>query len=71
MVYVLYNPIAGNKKGKEKVRSLGDYFKGKDVKYFDIIGLKDYNAFCKDLTSEDEIVICGGDGTINRFINNI
>lgn len=71
MVYVLYNPIAGKKEGKEKVVVAGEYFKSQEKEYIDITGLKKYDNFCKKLTSDDEILICGGDGTLNRFINAI
>lgn len=40
--------------------------------YVDIIeASRDYAAFLSSLSEDDTIILCGGDGTINRFVNDI
>ena len=59
MKYYLYNSLANNgirpdiKPGTELV---------------DAVGL-DYAEYLKGLAPEDEVVLVGGDGTLNYFIN--
>ena len=68
--YVLYNPLSGDRCGKEKAEKVCEYFSGEECVVQDITALKDFDAFAEKLASEDEIVVCGGDGTLNRFIND-
>ncbi len=64
---VLYNPIAGdNANLKERLeRALfgGDFY------YMSMPEVKDYKQFFAQV--KDNIIICGGDGTLNYFINKI
>ena len=32
--------------------------------------IDDYEKFLSELTENDSIIICGGDGTLNKFVNN-
>lgn len=66
--YVLYNPLAANKTGAEKAKKLGELY-GDSAEYRDITEITDYRAFIGGLTDEDVIVVAGGDGTLNRFVN--
>ena len=36
----------------------------------DITEIDDYGAFFRSLRDDDRVVIAGGDGTLNRFIND-
>lgn len=67
--YVIFNPFSNNKKGGLIDSSL-ESFKDKEVKTFDISkeGF-DYKKCISELKEEDELYICGGDGTLNIFIN--
>ena len=68
--YALYNPIACNGKGEESAKRM-DYVKlDGEVVYRDITSIQDYRAFFESLEPEDSVVLCGGDGTLNRFIND-
>ncbi|MCQ2400910.1 MAG: diacylglycerol kinase family protein [Lachnospiraceae bacterium] len=61
MKYILYNPKANNGEKPE-------YLEG--AEYKEVIGL-DYQAFFDGLNEEDEVVLVGGDGTLNYFINAV
>lgn len=71
MIYVLYNPLAGNRTCEEKCRGVGEIFASDDKQYIDILSVEDFDGFIRTLSSDDQMVICGGDGTLNYFINNI
>ena len=68
--YILYNPLAGDGNGAAQSKALLSMFEG-EVTQLDITKIDDYNALLSGLGSEDHIVICGGDGTLNRFANAI
>ena len=67
--YVLFNPLAGNGRGEKSVNSV-ELQKGEAV-FLDMTEITDYKAFCETLLPDDRIIVCGGDGTLNRFINAI
>lgn len=70
-VYVLFNPLSGDKCGQSGVGVLNGYFSGAEVHYQDITTVDDYKGILNALNPEDALVICGGDGTLNRFVNQI
>ncbi len=69
MVYVLYNPLSGTGKGKDGVEFLNSRFPGKTFAFRDITTLVDYRELTDKLSGEDVLIVCGGDGTLNRFVN--
>ena len=67
--YVLYNAIAGQGKAEEIARSLEGRLDGEIVGTADMTKITNYAAFLSDKT-DCALVICGGDGTLNRFVND-
>ena len=59
MKYYLYNSLANNGI-KPEVKA--------GVELVDAVGI-DYPEYLKNLAPEDEVVLVGGDGTINYFVN--
>ncbi len=68
MYYILYNRKAGAKKDNEKFRQAADFTEG-DRSFINMADIASYEAFFEKLTAEDTLVLCGGDGTLNYFIN--
>lgn len=66
--YILYNPLAGQGTGKEKAKQLAAAAKG-EVTCADMTACTDYAALFAKLGTGDRLILCGGDGTINRFVN--
>ena len=67
--YILYNPHAGNRNGEEVAQELCALYQG-EVVLQDMTQIGDYASFLAPLTQEDTLLICGGDGTLNRFVND-
>lgn len=67
MQYVLYNPIANNNTGERTVR---EYLKDavSDVEYIDITTVE-LCDWIMGRGADDSVILAGGDGTINRFVN--
>lgn len=68
--YILYNPLAGHGGTDEKLSSLKSHLDGEcvDCNVTDIGG---YTSILSSLEPDDKIVISGGDGTLNKFINAV
>lgn len=69
--YILYNPIAGNERGDGVAKKLGSLYIGYEVEYLDILKIESFENFFSSINDEDDVIICGGDGTLNRFANRI
>lgn len=64
MKYYLYNPYSKNNHGY-------DLFKDRhDLNIIDTTNTVSMNNLCKTIKKEDEIIICGGDGSLNYLINH-
>ncbi len=70
MIYVLYNPLCGDRNGAEKAKELTKLYKDKELEFIDITKIDDYRKLTDSLENDDSLIICGGDGTLNRFIND-
>ena len=71
ITYVLFNPIASNNQGVQKAKEIEKMWADKNLNYVDLTTIEDYPTFLSRLNADDEIVLCGGDGTINKFVNNV
>ncbi len=67
--YILYNPLAGSGQHDEKLAALSASVEG-EVDSRPVTEIKDYAVFLSEVTAEDTIILCGGDGTLNRFVND-
>ena len=70
MYYVLYNNLSANKKGMEYSRLLLGNSVPEDAKMIEISSIASYADFWASIDLEnDTVVLSGGDGTLNRFVN--
>lgn len=70
--YVLYNHLAGNKqKSSEKLELLQKSLASAAVEFRNVTELPSYSEFLRGVDATDRIYLCGGDGTINRFANEV
>ena len=68
MTYALFNALAGNKTCEEQSKKLPELYNGKELTFRSMADI-DYAEFFASLSPEDDVIICGGDGTLNRFVN--
>ena len=66
--YVLFNPYSGNGKGEEYARKLSGILNDELI-YFSMPKITDFKKFLS-MTKGEDVIICGGDGTLNYFINH-
>ncbi len=70
MYHVLYNPLSGNKQGADCIEKIKPFVKD-EMKAIDVRKMTDFAAFFAGLAENDAVVLCGGDGTLNHFVNDI
>ena len=67
--YVVYNPLAGNGQAQADAELL-QVVLDEELEYYDITRITNYEAFIGGMEREDYLVVVGGDGTLNRFVND-
>jgi diacylglycerol kinase family enzyme len=67
---VLWNPHAGNGRAKTHLEKLKVFLTEACVTVCDMTRLESYADFFASLDADDQLVILGGDGTLNRFVND-
>ena len=65
--YILYNPLAGHGGWEKALSDVKEMLN--DAECLNVIDLSDYKELYEKLTPEDTVVLLGGDGTINKFVN--
>lgn len=68
--YVLYNGKANNGRGYAGATTIQSRLQGEKIEYVDAYKMK-YDRYFAEKKNEDcRIVLCGGDGTLNYFVNH-
>lgn len=68
-IYVLFNPYSGNNTGADGAKNVSRYYSDAEIIYKSLVEFGGYAKLFASVNPEDDIVICGGDGTLNRFVN--
>ncbi len=71
MIYLLYNSLSNNCSGEAAATELKQSFKNEAVMFRDIKDITDFERFFEKISIADRVIIAGGDGTLNHFINDI
>ncbi|MBE6549830.1 MAG: diacylglycerol kinase family protein [Ruminococcaceae bacterium] len=67
---VLYNPYAASGTGKASAEKLTSIMPDDKLDFVDMTEIGDYASFFSSIGADMKLVISGGDGTLNRFIND-
>ena len=70
MNYLFLNPSAKNGKAAEDLQLIKKTLDGQDVEIYAVTDIDDYVSVIDKIQPEDIVYIVGGDGTLNRFIND-
>lgn len=66
--YVFFNPLAGNGKCGDSAKGLTKVV-GEGAVFCNMTDESVYESTLFSLAPDDKLIVCGGDGTLNRFIN--
>ena len=69
--HVLHNPRAGQGHVDPRTRLSRLAAEGAQLRIYDITAITDYPALLASIPEEDGIIISGGDGTLNHFVNDV
>lgn len=67
--YVIYNPLSNNKRGMELAQTVKDVITDDEFEFLNILNIKDLKSFINETGDDDRVIIAGGDGTLNYFLN--
>ena len=67
---VLFNPLANNGRGAEEAKKLNEILKESQIEYTSVLDISNMEVFLANLDKDDFVLLCGGDGTIQRYLNN-
>ena len=67
--YILYNKLAGHGKTFEDVNEFSKEFDSPVI--IDVTNEDGYTRFFDSVEDSDDVIVCGGDGTLNHFVNQI
>ena len=68
--HIIYNRLSRSNTGELEAHMLDEIMAGESLKYWNVEDIDDYHSFFKNIPSDDKIIVAGGDGTLNRFIND-
>ena len=68
-VFLYYNSKSGNGRGKAKAEKATAFFQGDEIIFKDLLEVTGEDNIRSE--GADRVVICGGDGTLNHFVNDI
>ena len=73
MDLILYNPKSKNSRSNVQTHRLVRYYKKNHIPFRlkSILKINDIKKFLIEKTEVDKVILLGGDGTINRLVNNL
>lgn len=70
MTYLLYNPLANNSKGDRDARQWATD-NNVECELTSLLEIGNMKEFFDGLGEDDDVILTGGDGTLNRFANDV
>ena len=68
---IIYNRKANNGRGKEDSLKIKEILKDEELEFIDATSIEDYDSYFSSVPDGERCVLCGGDGTINYYINHV
>ena len=67
---ILYNPLSDNGHGAQNAQKLKNILTDDECQFEDLTKLSNYSDYFASVPEDTKIVLAGGDGTLNHFINS-
>ena len=68
--HVLYNPKARSNSGLESAKNVAKHLEGAEIEYDDMTAVSDFDEYVRAVPADEKILLVGGDGTLNYYINH-
>ena len=68
---ILYNPMSNNGQGETDATALDNLLSGNELEYVDVTAAGDVKDILAVMEADEKLIISGGDGTLNHFLNDI
>lgn len=68
---ILYNPYSHGGKGLGIAKEIEPLMGEHDYTYFDLTNINNLNDFISSASPDTDIILTGGDGSLNSFVNNV
>lgn len=69
--YVIYNKKSNNNHGATGAFKIKELWTNKNLIYKELNEFSTYEELFKSIAPDDEVVLCGGDGTLNFLVNEV
>ena len=70
MKYLLFNPLSGDGESYDYAKKMSEDSQD-EYQILNLTEISDFHSFIGSLSADDDIYLLGGDGTLNRFVNEI
>ncbi len=67
---ILYNGKSNNGRGLEEARKVEEKLSGNTFKYVETGSFDSYDEFMGSVPKGSKVILCGGDGTLNYYVNH-
>lgn len=67
---VLFNPLSGNIKNTDIRAELSAHLPDDELEFVDVTTISELEKYLSDAPADKTLLLAGGDGTLNRFIND-
>lgn len=67
---IMYNPKSNNGQGEREAKVLSEHLEGNDLSFVDVTKNSDVKTIINGLGADEKLIVAGGDGTLNRFLND-
>ena len=67
-INVYYNGLSGNNRGEAEAQGVKKFYPGDELTFIDITKIDPETILEADA---DKVVLCGGEGTLNHFVNDV
>lgn len=68
--HIIYNRLSRSNTGELEAHMLDEIMAGESLKYWNVSDIGSYDDFFASIPDDDKIILAGGDGTLNCFIND-